>query len=84
MYFKLEIRMKKMNSLVKTMFLITVLSSLGACADLTPTQRNVLGGAALGTVVGAGVGAISGGDAGTGAAVGAAVGAVGGALVTDE
>ena len=62
---------------------VTSICTLNGCANLTPTQRSTLGGAALGTAVGAGVGAMSGHTV-TGAAIGAAAGAIGGALLTDD
>ena len=54
--------------------------ALGACAEMTPTQQNVLGGSALGAVGGAAIGSLSGND-GMGALIGAGVGAGGGFLV---
>lgn len=61
---------------------VAVLSVLfaGGCASLTPTDRGVLGGGAIG----AGTGAIIGnavGNPGAGAAIGAAVGGISGGLV---
>ena len=55
--------------------------SLGACDNMSHTDQNVVGGAALGALGGAAVGAIvGGGSVGTGALIGAGVGAVGGYL----
>jgi len=65
----------------KTYVIPAVLAlALGACAEMTPTQRNVAGGAALGTLGGAAIGSLSG-NAGMGALIGAGVGAGGGFLV---
>jgi len=53
--------------------------SVTACSQvsLTESQRNILGGTAVGAAGGAAVGAISG-DAGLGAAIGAGAGFLGG------
>lgn len=52
---------------------------LTGCDNMSHTEQNVLGGAALGAIGGTAIGAIAG-DAGTGALIGAGVGAVGGYL----
>lgn len=65
-----------MKTPLKIIGIVSVLS-LASCAGMTPTEQNVLGGAALGTVAGAGIGALAG-NAGTGALIGAGAGAVGG------
>jgi len=53
---------------------------LSGCASMSPTERHVLGGAAIGAAGGAAVGALTGGSAGTGALIGGALGAGGGYL----
>ena len=54
--------------------------SIGACADMTPTQQRALSGTAIGAGGGAIIGAI-GGNAGLGAGIGAGAGLLGGLLV---
>jgi outer membrane protein OmpA-like peptidoglycan-associated protein len=53
---------------------------LGACADMSESQKTTAQGAAIGAVAGAILSSATGGNAGTGAVVGGAVGAVGGNL----
>lgn len=68
--------------LVKVAVLPAMLMLCG-CASMTPTDRGVLGGGAIG----AGTGAIVGnalGNTGAGAAIGAVVGAVSGGLIGNE
>jgi outer membrane protein OmpA-like peptidoglycan-associated protein len=55
---------------------LTVL--LGACADMTDTQRRTGTGAAIGAAAGAVIGSTTGGKAGTGALIGGALGAIAG------
>lgn len=56
---------------------------LAGCENMSPSERRVLGGTALGTAGGAAIGAISG-HAGAGALIGAGVGAVGGVLYDQD
>ncbi len=51
--------------------------SLGACADMTPTQQRTLTGGAAGAAGGAAIGALAG-NAALGAAIGGGAGALGG------
>lgn len=73
--------MKNLKKIAITSFLTSVITITG-CSDLSTSQQNTLGGAALGTAVGAGIGAASG-NAGTGAAIGAAAGAIGGSMISN-
>jgi uncharacterized protein YcfJ len=61
--------------------LAVMLIIFAACARMTPTQRRVVGGGAIGAGTGAAVGGLSGGDPGVGAAIGGAAGALGGYLL---
>jgi len=65
-----------------TLAIIALASTVGmsGCASMNDSERNVLGGAAIGALGGAAIGAATGGSVGTGAAIGAAVGAGGGYL----
>ncbi len=53
---------------------------LAGCAGMTRSERNVLGGGAVGAGLGAAIGAATGGNPAAGAAIGGAAGLVGGAL----
>ncbi len=65
-----------MKTVSKIVPVIGLLFLVG-CDNMSHTDQNVLGGAALGAVAGTAIGAISG-EAGAGALIGAGVGAVGG------
>jgi len=67
-----------MKHYTKIIPIMTVLFLVG-CDNMSHTQQNVLGGAAIGAIGGTAIGAIAG-DAGAGALIGAGVGAVGGYL----
>jgi hypothetical protein len=58
----------------------TLALSVGACADMNPTQQRALTGTAIGAGGGAAIGAIAG-NAGLGAGIGAGAGLLGGLLV---
>lgn len=58
--------------------LVSCIVFLSACADMTPTQKGAVGGAAIGAVAGQ---IIGGNTAGT--LIGAGAGALGGALLND-
>ncbi|MGE5450671.1 MAG: OmpA family protein [Acidobacteriota bacterium] len=62
----------------KTLCTVMVVASLGACADMSDTQRHTATGAGIGAVAGAAIGSKTGGNAGTGAIVGGALGAIAG------
>jgi len=66
---------------IQSFVLLLVLSLLGGCAGLSPTQQRMLTGSALGAAAGAGVSAIAGGNPTTGAVVGGAGGAATGYLL---
>lgn len=66
-----------MNNPSKILVIATALT-LGACANMTETQKGTAKGAGIGAGVGAVVGAVAGGS--KGAAIGAGVGAAGGAI----
>jgi outer membrane protein OmpA-like peptidoglycan-associated protein len=70
-----------MNQISRAITIVTLASTLGACADMSNmddrTRRTGTGGA-IGAVVGGVVGANSGGHAGTGALIGGALGAIAG------
>jgi len=68
-----------MKSYLKLIPVIAVVGLVG-CDNMTHTEQNVLGGAAIGAISGAAIGAAvgNGGGAGVGALIGAGVGAVGG------
>lgn len=64
---------------------IAAVAVLGACTTSGNTERDALGGAALGAAAGAIIGNNVGhGDAATGAAIGAIAGGVGGAAVGQQ
>lgn len=66
----------------KTLILpVAALLALGACADMTPTQRGAATGAGLGAVTGLAMGSLSG-NAGWGALIGAGAGAAGGYMIS--
>lgn len=65
-----------MKAYSKLIPVIAVLALTG-CDNMSHTQQNVLGGAAIGAIGGTVIGAVAG-DAGAGALIGAGVGAVGG------
>jgi len=67
---------------MKKRIAIVILSLLilsGGCAEMSPTQKGAVGGAAVGAIAGQ---IIGGNTAGT--LIGAGVGALGGALLNDE
>ena len=61
-----------------TIFAIILL--LAGCAGMTRSERNILGGGALGAGLGAAIGAATVGNPAAGAAIGGAAGVVGGAI----
>lgn len=61
------------SMIVKSVALIAVAASLGACADMTRTQRNTAAGAVLGGVAGNLIGGDTGSTLG-GAALGGVIG----------
>jgi outer membrane protein OmpA-like peptidoglycan-associated protein len=67
-----KLKMKK--SLIAT---LAAASLLGACADMSDTQRRTTTGAGVGALAGAVLSSATGGSAGTGAVVGAGIGALG-------
>lgn len=65
---------------MRTMLIPAALAlALAGCANLTPTEQRVGGGAALGSLAGLAIGSFSG-NSGWGALIGAGVGAAGGYL----
>lgn len=58
--------------------IVSLTALLGACADMTDTQRRTGTGAAIGAATGAVIGKTTGGKAGTGALIGGALGAIAG------
>ncbi len=53
---------------------------LSGCAGMSRSERNILGGGAIGAGLGAGIGAAAFGNPAAGAAIGGAAGIVGGAI----
>lgn len=74
-----------MNNVKQASVAVVIVSAivLGGCSNLNNTQKDTLGGAAIGAAGGAVIGSMSG-NAGTGAAIGAAVGAVGGSMMSSD
>jgi hypothetical protein len=68
--------MKRLSWIV----IVCVVPVVVACGDMSPGQRNVMGGAAVGAAGGAGIAAIAGGDVWTGALIGGAAGGVAGGM----
>ncbi len=66
---------------IQSFVLLLILSLLGGCAGLSPTQQRMLTGSALGAAAGAGVSTVAGGDPWVGAALGGVGGAVTGYVV---
>ncbi|RZL01859.1 MAG: OmpA family protein [Rubrivivax sp.] len=58
--------------------IVSLTALLGACADMSDTQRRTGTGAAIGAATGAVIGSTTGGKAGTGALIGGAIGAIAG------
>jgi len=68
----------------KVLVVVVFLFLLAGCAGMTPTERNVLGGGAIGAGAGAAIGAAAFGNPAAGAAIGGAAGLVGGAIYDNE
>jgi len=66
-----------MKSALKILPVLALVGLVG-CDNMSHTEQNVLGGAAIGAIGGAAIGGLAGGRVGTGALIGAGVGAVGG------
>lgn len=62
---------------IKKIVPVIALVVLAGCDNMSHTDQNILGGAALGALGGTAIGAVAG-NAGAGALIGAGVGAVGG------
>lgn len=67
---------------IQSFALLLVLSLLGGCAGLSPTQQRMLTGSALGAAAGAGVSTVAGGDPWVGAALGGVGGATTGYVIS--
>jgi hypothetical protein len=65
---------------MRNIAILLTLTSLTACADLTPTQQRAMTGTGIGAAGGAVLGAI-GGNAALGAVAGAGAGLIGGLVV---
>jgi hypothetical protein len=65
---------------MRNIAILVTLTSLTACADLTPTQQRAMTGTGIGAAGGAVLGAI-GGNAALGAVAGAGAGLIGGLVV---
>jgi hypothetical protein len=67
---------------VQALVLLLILSLLGGCAGLSPTQQRMLTGTALGGAAGAGVAALAGGAPWVGAVLGGVGGATTGYVIS--
>ena len=67
---------------IQSFVLLLVLSLLGGCAGLSPTQQRMLTGSALGAAAGAGVSTVAGSDPWVGAALGGVGGATTGYIIS--
>ncbi|WP_263770945.1 glycine zipper 2TM domain-containing protein [Propionivibrio soli] len=65
-----------MNSWTKSIALVAILTTLGACSNMTPQERN--------TAIGAGAGAVAGSVLSGGSGVGTVGGAVVGGVVGNQ
>jgi uncharacterized membrane protein len=69
-----------MKTASRYLMVAVLASSLGACSNMSDTEKRTLGGAGIGAASGALIGELATGQPLHGAAIGAAVGAAGGWL----
>src|SRR5438552_810109 len=69
--------------LLRPLLLLPALWALTGCSSLSPTEKGVVGGGAIGAGTGALIGSATG-HTGAGAAIGAAVGGLSGGLIGNE